>query len=312
MTNTTTFTAVCDRLITPDTSNGNAPDWVHLFPLGAMDERDGRRFTLSDPQSLVATFCKSGVDLPIDYEHQSDKPSSGPVPAAGWIKELQVRPDGLWGRVEWTATASEMIGKKEYRYISPSFLHLTSGEVVRVKRAGLVHKPNLHLNALASEETNMTDKPTDSTEMMRKLTSLLGLPDTATSDDILTAFEGALNAKAYPSKYVPIEAVAEMMRDRNTTSATMSEMIVNQKVSDALKAGFITPAMKGWATALCAQDPTSFDSFIDSAAPAYGPLFKPSVFAGRRPPSSDVTRIEGETQAAICAQLGLPAGTLNS
>lgn len=312
MTNLHTFTAVCDRLIAPDTSSGDAPDWVHLFPLGAMDGRDGRKFTLNDPQSLVATFLKNGVDLPIDYEHQSDKPSSGPVPAAGWIKELQVRQDGLWGRVEWTATASEMICKKEYRYISPSFLHLTSGEVVRVKGAGLVHKPNLHLTALASEETDMTDNPQDGTAIMRKLAALLKLPETASSDDILAAFKEALNAKSDPSKFVPIEAVAKMMRDRNTTSATMAEMVADQKVSDALRAGFITPAMKDWATALCAQDPTSFDSFIDSAGPAYGHLFKPSVFAGRRPPSSEVTITEGDTQAAICAQLCLPAGTLNS
>lgn len=56
--------------------------------------------------------------------------------------------------VEWTATAAEMIGRKEYRTISPSFLfHPKTRQIVQLKGAGLVHNPNLYLTALASQET---------------------------------------------------------------------------------------------------------------------------------------------------------------
>ncbi|TNJ43026.1 phage protease [Phaeobacter sp. B1627] len=61
-----------------------APDWVHLFPPGHMAGWDGRRFALSDPQSVRLAFHQSGVDLPIDYEHQNDRKPDGhvsPVPA---------------------------------------------------------------------------------------------------------------------------------------------------------------------------------------------------------------------------------------
>jgi len=119
-----------------------------------MTGRDGRVFNLSDAEAVVAEFQAMGIDLPIDYEHHNDKPEaklSGPVPAAGWIKELKAAEGGLWGRVEWTETAAEMIRRKEYRFLSPSLLvHPKTRQIVRVKGAGLVHNPNLFLTALAS------------------------------------------------------------------------------------------------------------------------------------------------------------------
>ena len=139
--------ATCDR-----TLDGSAPDWVHLFPPGRMTGRDGREFDLADPAALVLAFQSAGIDLPIDYEHQNDRPEaklSGPVPAAGWIADLRHDATGLWARVSWTATAREMIARREYRFLSPSFLyHPATRQVMRLKGAGLVHNPNLHLVAL--------------------------------------------------------------------------------------------------------------------------------------------------------------------
>ncbi len=277
-----------------------------------MDGRDGRKFTLSDPHNLVALFNAGGVDLPIDYEHQSDKPSAGPIPAAGWVKELRVESDGLWGRVEWTATASQMIAGKEYRYISPSFLHRKDGEVVRIKGAGLVHKPNLYLTALASEETNMTDQNQNDAALFPKIAELLNLPADTDMNTLIAALQKALSAIPDPAKYVPIEAVAEIMKDRNVQSANMSEMAVQQKVDSALRDGYITPAMRVWATALCTQDASSFETFIHHTGPTYAHLFKPSHMAGKPPSSRDTALVEGDMEAAVCAQLGLAAGTLNS
>ena len=113
--------ATCDRALAP---GGAAPEWVHLFPSGPMVGRCRRRFDLAEPDAVIADFRKRGVDLPIDYEHQSDTPEAkrnGLVPAAGWIRDLRVDDTGLWGRVEWTDTAREMIARHKYRYLSPSF-----------------------------------------------------------------------------------------------------------------------------------------------------------------------------------------------
>lgn len=124
-----------------------------------MTDRDGRHFNLIHPQTLINAFTDGGVDLPIDYEHQNDKRpvQGGQVPAAGWIKELKADEAGLWGRVEWTTQASELINAKAYRYLSPSFMFEQVGKViVRLKGAGVVHTPNLHLKALASREDDLS------------------------------------------------------------------------------------------------------------------------------------------------------------
>lgn len=110
-------------------------------------------------------------------------------PAAGWIKELQSRPDGIWGRVLWTALLREMIAAKEYRFLSPTILYdAKTREIVGIKGAGLVPVcrvwPNLFLTAFASEETAMlpqktTDAPEtkDSTQgLLATLARLLKLP----------------------------------------------------------------------------------------------------------------------------------------
>lgn len=172
-------TAICDRALAP---GGAAPEWVHLFPEGKMTGRDGRSFDLADPAALVIAFQVDGVDLPIDYEHQNDRPEAklhGPVPVAGWIKELKMKAGGLWGRVDWTATARELIGNREYRYISPAFLfHPKTKAIMKLKGAGLVHNPNLHLTSVV-----LTTLAVDAAEAMRHLGCCirLGIPPSTVS-----------------------------------------------------------------------------------------------------------------------------------
>ncbi len=96
------------------------PDWLRLLPLGQVNLVDGRPPFEVDPESLaelVQAFSGRGTDLVIDYEHQSLK--GGQAPAAGWIKDLEVREDGLWAKVEWTEQAEEYLKRREYRYFSP-------------------------------------------------------------------------------------------------------------------------------------------------------------------------------------------------
>jgi len=96
------------------------PGWLRLLPLGEVKLVDGRPSFEVTPESLadmVKAFGERGTDLVIDYEHQSL--TGGQAPAAGWIKDLEVREDGLWAQVEWTGTAEEYLKRREYRYFSP-------------------------------------------------------------------------------------------------------------------------------------------------------------------------------------------------
>jgi phage I-like protein len=96
------------------------PEWIRILPLGQVELSDSREpFEVDEASlsSMVAAFRSRGVDLVIDYEHQSLQGER--APAAGWIKDLEARPDGLWARVEWTRQAQEYLLSKEYRYFSP-------------------------------------------------------------------------------------------------------------------------------------------------------------------------------------------------
>jgi len=194
--------ATCDVPLPP----GAAPEWVHLLPGGGtVKGRDGRTWELVDPAGIVLAFEANGADLHVDYEHQNDNPEAklrGPVPAAGWIKEMRADDGGIWGRVEWTATAAEMIARKEYRYISPVLVyHDKTRQIVQLKGAGLVHSPNLYLTALANQDFTMPPKSTPDTipakpmekgpagqaAFMAMIADLLGLPPETPEKELFAA-----------------------------------------------------------------------------------------------------------------------------
>lgn len=327
--------ATCDRALPP---SGGAPEWVHLIPAGRMAARDGRKFDLVDPAAVILDFEQRGVDLPIDYEHQMDTPAArlkGPVPAAGWIKELAHDETGLWGRVEWTATARDLIARKEYRFLSPVFLHNTAGQIQRLSGAGLVHKPALRLKALAQEEPAVTPdaprnarnqppkraaqmdraqpehSPSPWSTLIDRLQQALELPADATEEEALDALEGLLTQQATaaempdPARFVPIEAVRDLMADRNLRLATLRENEARDKVNSAIRAGHLTPAMRGWATALCSTDPASFDDFVSRSPAPFAHLHKPVTFPSPRAFGTDAGAAGSDAERAICAQLGL-------
>ncbi|KPQ07730.1 MAG: Mu-like prophage I protein [Rhodobacteraceae bacterium HLUCCA12] len=282
------------------------PGWVQLLPPGAkIAGNDGRTWSLPDPGAVLRAFNAAGVDLAIDYEHQQDdaarRAGNGPVPAAGWIKELRHDPArGLLGRVEWTANARRMIEGLEYRYLSPVFMHTKAGQITRLLGASLVHRPNLQLKALAREET----EPMTITALS-KIATALGLEQTADEGAILTAIN-AMQAAPDPARFVPIEAVQELMQERALSKATASEEVAVARVEAAMNDGYLTPGMRDWAVSLCRADPASFDAFVQSATPAFGHLFQKSArlslnserqSAGHRPKSAE--------EAAVFAQLGL-------
>lgn len=302
--------------LTFDQALGEAPDWVHLLPLGRTVARDGRVFVLDNPEAVVAAFEMGGVDLPVDYEHQHDKRAkgqTGPIPAAGWIKELALRADGLWGRVEWTARARALIAAREYRYLSPSMMVSTEDQsVVRLKGAGLVHAPALHLTALAEQESDMPDLEAPEDELPEgaplytRIAKLLGLPEDADEAEIVAALRALLRdgAKPDPRRFVPAEAMQAALQERH---AYRQERAV-RKVEQAFQAGYLTTPMKAWALDLCATDEAAFDRFLETAVPAFAHLTR-EVLPGL-PPASGAGHASPEA-AAVARQLGLAEDALS-
>ena len=104
----------------------------------------GRSWELPDLAALLVAFGSGGIDRPVDFERANDTPQAepkGPLPAAGWIVQLRAE-DGLWGRVRWTSTAAEKIGRRKYRFLARSFLlDPQTPRIVEPKGAGPAFTP---------------------------------------------------------------------------------------------------------------------------------------------------------------------------
>jgi len=190
-----------------------APDWVKLLPYGTFAGRDGRGpYTLAGPASAskviaASTAYQRGADYPVDYEHQTQMAAKNgqPAPASGWIKELEARDDGLYARVDWTAAAAQRIETREYRYISPAFIHDKGGQVLRIVGAGLVALPNLEIPALAGQQDPATQG--DSMDpILKALLRAFGLAETATSEQIAAHAQALAEAHQAALKFLGLPA----------------------------------------------------------------------------------------------------------
>jgi phage I-like protein len=239
--------------------------WIHLMPSGEFSARDGRGpWSVHNADAVIAASAAFAGQkpIPVDYEHQTDKAGQNghPAPAAGWVSQLQARPDGIWGRVEWTAKASAHLDAKEYRYLSPVFNYTPSGEVTRVLRAALTNNPALELTALASTEPGLDNK-----DPRVELCSLLGLALDADMTDIIEAVSdlkqeaGRTQPEApQPDALASVEMVFQQKAEA-TAMATAVDMAVIQ--------GHILEGHKETALALCGTDKAKFEQFVSTVSP---------------------------------------------
>lgn len=122
------------------------------------------KITRSMIENMIHNFENKvrGVDLAIDYKHDSDDV------AAGWIKSLDLaeNPDDptyveLWAEVSWTPTGLKKLAEKEFRYLSADFsLDYQDNESLEkfgptLFGAGLTNRPVVKRMAPAVELTEL-------------------------------------------------------------------------------------------------------------------------------------------------------------
>jgi phage I-like protein len=297
-----------------------APEWIELLPAGVFYGRDGRGpFRLDDPTAVIAstTALQMNAGLPIDYDHATDfgAPEGRPAPAAGWIRELEVRSGAVWGRVEWTARAANSIVAREYRYVSPVFqFDPKDGSVTRLLRAGLTNNPNLHLTAIASSRTAAAEAK-DQRMMefpIQELRELLNLEGDVTVAEVVAkvrelraAGEAAAQSSGAhaqdPAHYVAMAEYERTLTELNALKAERARDRAAHTVEDAIRAGKIVPAQREWAIAYCAADARGFQAFAAKQPSIVGENLglAGEPRADRRAGGLDAAEL------AICSQLGL-------
>ncbi len=294
-----------------------APEWVHLIPAGTFSGLDGRGPYTLDAAAVLAAFQPPPY-LPIDYEHQSvdADQKNGPAPAAGWIHELELREDGVWGRVEWTDRAAAMIAQREYRYVSPVFQYRPkTGRVVRLLGAGLTHAPNLPtLRAVA--RADMEDAMSQQLqETLDKVCAALGIA-TDSGPQAVAAHAAAMKEELDrlreklekatgkpetpdPKEWVPMSqhrAVAEQLAQLQQQLARRD---AEEAVTAAMAEGKLPPAMKEWALGYAMSDPDGFKEYVEKAPKI--------VEAGERRAShaNGGGKALSDEELAVCRNLGI-------
>ena len=217
------------------------PREVELIPAGELPTRphDGRgAWRNPEPAAVVVATRALALDLPIDYEHQGLRSATNgqPAPAAGWIRRVFERAGAVWGEVEWTARAGEMLRAREYRYLSPVFdYEKATRAITRVVGAGLTNDPALYMRAIAS-----TQGEDGMEELLKKLAQALGLASSAGEDAIVAA---ASAAAAAVTDFARVRTALGLADDTAADSVTAAAgALVASRRSIALAAGLAEDA----------------------------------------------------------------------
>lgn len=181
---------------------GGVPEEIRLLPLGHVHSQKGD--FLVDEESfrmIEKKFLGKKVDLVIDYEHQTLKDVQ--APAGGWIKGLFLGTDAIMAKVEWTARAKEYIANKEYRYLSPVIMVRKSDKrAASIHSAALTNTPAIEGMFTIANSLDIDDLAEMEEEHMDlvKLAKRLGLPETASEEDVLKALDSVLEPGAKETK----------------------------------------------------------------------------------------------------------------
>ena len=248
------------------------PARIQILPAGKeIVGVDGRHWKNNDPAALCAKMnasqrvtVKNGCV--IDENHSTDlaAPNGGTSPAFGWFKNFSLEKDGsIWADVEWNSRGAKAACEKEYKYIRPVFTRDKDGNITEILRAALTNNPNLDNPALNSSQETEEEKYMD-----KELCAALGLSETATTADALSAIaklktelNGAQNKGVDLSVYAPRTDLAAMQQRAEKAEKELAEMNAaslkekaSAAVEQAVKDGKIAPASKAEYLELCSSE----------------------------------------------------------
>lgn len=283
-----------------------APEIISVLPMGHVKsakgefEVDGESFA-----AMKAQIAQRGVDLVIDYEHQTL--TGKQAPAAGWVKELFLDDGKIKARVEWTPRAKEYLENREYRYHSPVItVRKSDNKAMGLHSIALTNTPAVeHMEAIVNS-INFEGGANTMNEFLKQLAALLGLGEDATEEQVAEALKACVaenkslkdaQAQQQPpeeDKVVANKEVCELLglkagaATADVTAAIMSlkggniggvnlvEQVksLEAKLADrdaeeavelALKQGKITPAQRDWAKSYALKSPGDFQDFVAKA-----------------------------------------------
>lgn len=318
-----------------------APEIISILPLGHVVSQKGEFDVDAESfEAMKAQIAQRGVDLVVDYEHQTL--TGKRAPAAGWVKELLLDDGQIKARVEWTLPAKQYLENKEYRYLSPVItVRKADNKATGLHSLALTNTPAIQ--GMAPIVNSSTFEGGQETMDLQKLALLLGLGDDADEEKIMEALSALVaenktlkeqpggdgEQPPEPDNVVANKAVCELLglkagaATEDVTAKIMelkggivdgvnvvaelkalkqkaAELDADTAVELALKGGKITPAQKEWAREYALTAPKGFAAFVEKA-PQVVPLDE-IAGGGELALKSDKP---DEATLLVCKQLGI-------
>lgn len=317
-----------------------APETVKLLKLGMVKSQKGDFIVDEESfQRIKNTFKDRGIDIVIDYEHQTLEDVQ--APAGGWIKDIILQDGAIAAKVEWTPKAEEYLKNKEYKYLSPVVLvRKSDNKAVVLHSVALTNTPAIDGMFAIINSMNIDEFEGGNDMDLKKPAALLGLPEDATEEQIMQAIQTAVGEigklqeqiKKQSGSDGETETVANKVimgllgldNDKAKTEDVAAAIVAlknpanfvpatefnklkerldkkdgEELVTKALKAGKISAAQKEWAQEYALKDPEGFKRFVEKA-PQSVPMGEIEV--------DDVKKSDGkieETTMAVCKMLGV-------
>lgn len=195
--------------------------WIQITPAGEFLPMDGRpmdvpawRIDAASAASVVQRAKARQTPPVLDYEHQTLKKEENgqPAPAAGRFYDFEWREgSGLWGRVEYTPRAAQLIQDGEYMYFSPVFSYAPDGTVLSFLMGALTNDPAIDgLEPLA-----------------RRAAATFGLyppKEEPSVDELLKAIIAALSLKEGTTEAEAIEALKALKPALDSQASTLAKL----------------------------------------------------------------------------------------
>ncbi len=331
---------IAEVLIGSSTADGaptELPEWVMLARtgvwLGHPTEREvvTRRRLRAARDYFQRHYSAHGTDLVVDYHHGSvlAARSGNAAPAAGWVREVELRSDGneLWGRVLWTASAARAITECELRYLSPALRFDVPDRVTGERVPMVIHSVALtntpfmtELPGLNAWQTPGADSSTQAPkggrtmsllnavaqaadEPLELVAALFGLKADAPDDRVAEALmanaragRAALNAVCTKLGLPESAEEAEVLNAVDALHASVNRGAVEELVDAAVGEGRIPPAHRAFYLNEARRD-------LDAARRIIGEL--PVLTSSAAPAGTSGGRSLTEAERQVCTQLAL-------
>jgi phage I-like protein len=221
-----------------------ADGWIMLVPKGEVPIPSQGLLQVLDDHSISA--MKESFDrdqstsptqpwpgLTLDYEHRSyhrssDQPlTSMPTTteAAGWVLNAEARPDGLWGKVEWSSGGFDAVKGGNFRLISPTFRPDDLDSLGNTELAG---EKYLKVRPLRLDSVALTNKPRMRNQPPITNDDLDRSPtpgqNGATKRKIMSRLNTALLLNADASEESGVDAITELKTELAETKSKLAKM----------------------------------------------------------------------------------------